>query len=144
MTTNTLPVPSTMDVLIGGFRAHLHGRTLPAPVAVTFHLLEGEVDVQPEGGLDLARKLGNVLLWAHTLADVTAEWTHTTTGRLHVSVRGRTTSGTRVHVYGGGDFTKCLGLVPLVRGEQEGVSLDELYALTSLLREGRQHEREVA
>jgi hypothetical protein len=143
MNTNTLPISSTLDLLIGGFRAHMHGRNLPAPVAVSFHPTDGEVDVQPEGGLDLARKLGNVLLWAATLADVTAEWAHNDAGRLFVSVRGRTTSGTRLHVYGGGHFTACLGLVPLAPGEEEGVSLDELYALACLLRDG-QHEREVA
>ncbi len=58
-------------------------------------------------------------------------------------MHGRATSGVRFLVYGGGDFAECLGLVPLDPGQREGVSLDELFALVCLLREG-QHEREVA
>jgi hypothetical protein len=129
MTTNMLPVPSTLDLLIGGFRAHAHGRSLPVPVLVAFRSGEGLVEVQPEGGLDLARSLGNVLLWAATLAEVTARWTHRPEGRLHVSIRGRGASGVRFLVYGGGEFAECLGLVQLASGQREGVSLDELYAL---------------
>lgn len=143
MTTNTTPVPSSLDLLFGGYRAHVHGRALPAPVHVTFDPTDAVIRVQPAGGLDLARKLGNVLLWATTLDEVTAEWTHTPSGRLHVSVHGRGVSGIRFHVYGGGEFANCLGLVPLDAGQSEGVSLDELYALVCLLRDG-QHEREVA
>jgi hypothetical protein len=112
-------------------------------VHVAFDPADAEIRVQPLGGLDLARKLGNVLLWAATLAEVTAEWTHTTSGRLHVSVHGRGASGVRFQIYGGGEFAKCLGLVQLTAGQHEGVSLDELYALACLLRDG-QHEREVA
>jgi len=134
---------STMDAVIGGFRAHLLGRPLPAPVAVTFHPRQGEVSVQPEGGLDVPLKLGNILLWAYTLTEVTAEWSHTETGRLHVSARGRTSGGVHIQVYGGCEFAECLGLVPLAVGESEGVSLDELYTLANLLREA-QHEREAA
>lgn len=144
MTTNTIATTSTIDSLIGGFRAHLLGRSLPAPVSVTFHPKDGEVMVMPEGGLDLPLKLSNLLLWAYTLAEVTAEWTHNQAGRLHVSVRGRTNGGVHIQVYSGGEFTDCLGLVQLDAGETEGVSLDELFTLVGLLREHGQHEREVA
>ena len=143
MNTHTQSVPSTLDLLFGGYRAHVHGRNLPAPVHVAFDPTDAEIRVQPLGGLDLARKLGNVLLWAATLAEVNAELTHTTSGRLHVSVHGRGASGVRFQIYGGGEFAKCLGLVQLAAGQHEGVSLDELYALVCLLRDG-QHEREVA
>ncbi|OLF17134.1 hypothetical protein BU204_13485 [Actinophytocola xanthii] len=85
--------------------------------------------------MDLARVLANLLLWAHTLAEVTAEWSHTTDHRLHVSVLGRATTGARFRVYGGGLFAYTLGLVDLDAGERDGVSLDELYALVCLLRE---------
>jgi hypothetical protein len=142
-----MPIPSTLDLLIGGYRAHVHGRSLPTPVHVAFLPGEGAIHVQPGGGLDLARKLGNLLLWATTLAEVTAEWSHTDSGRLHVSVHGRAASGVRFLVYGGGDFSTCLGLVSLAVGEFEGVSLDELYTLAGLLREAReaaQHERGAA
>jgi hypothetical protein len=143
MTKTTIVSTSTIDSLIGGFRSHLLGRPLPAPVAVTFHPTQGEVMVQPEGGLDLPVKLSNVLLWAYTLSEVTAEWTHSRAGRLHVSVRGRTSGGVHIQVYSGGEFTECCGLVPLAVGESEGASLDELYTLANLLREA-QHDREAA
>lgn len=138
-----LTTSSTIDSLIGGFRAHLLGRPLPAPVAVTLHPKTGDVAVLPEGGLDVPLHLGNILLWAYTLAEITAEWSHTESGRLHVSVHGRTTSGTHVKVYGGCEFTDCHGLISLKVGESEGMSLDELYTLVGLLREA-QHEREAA
>jgi hypothetical protein len=141
--TTTMPVPSTLDLLIGGYRAHMHGRALPTPVRVAFDPIDAEIEVQPAGGLDLAHKLGNVLLWAATLGEVTAEWSHTSSGRLHVSVHGRAASGVRLLIYGGGEFAKCLGLVKLAPGQRDGVSLDELYALVCLLRDG-QNEREVA
>jgi hypothetical protein len=143
MSTKTLVRASTVDALIGGFRAHLLGRPLPTPAAVTLHPYTGEVSVVPGGGLDVPVLLGNILLWAYTLVEVTAEWVHTESGRLHVSVWGRTSSGLLVHVYGGCRFAECLGLVQLGRGESEGVSLDELYTLAGLLREA-QHQRGVA
>lgn len=145
--STTLTTSSTMDSLIGGFRAHLLGRPLPAPAMVTFVPSSGEISIQPEGGLNFPLKLGNMLLWAYTLSDTTAKWTHTPTERVHVAVRGRTTNGVRIEVYAGSTFADCHGLVPLRPGESEGVSLDELYTLASLLRgvtRDAQHEREVA
>lgn len=143
MTTNTIATESTMDALIGAYRSHLLGRALPTPVAVTLYPTYREVLVQTGGGFDLAQKLGNLLLWAFTLTEVTVTWTHTDCGRLHVKTTGRIGSGVLVEVFSGGEFTDCLDLVPLKAGESEGVSLDELYTLANLLREA-QHEREVA
>ena len=147
MNNNTVTLVSTMDALVGAYRSHVLGRTLPAPFAMTFYSHDREIVVQPGGGLDLVAKLGNVLLWAYTLTEVTAAWWHTADGRLHVSVTGRASGGTRLEIYGGGEFTDCLGLVPLKPGESESVSLDELYTLVCLLREATrdaQHEREAA
>jgi hypothetical protein len=132
-----------MDSLFGRFRSHLLGRALPALASVSFYPGSGEVSVQPFGGPDLVGRLGNVLVWAFTLTEVTATWWHTTDDRLHVSINGRGAGGVRIHVYGGGPFAECCGLVSLAHDEREGVSLDELYTLLSLLRDG-QHEREVA
>lgn len=143
MSTNTLSVTSSMDTVLGRFRSHMLGRALPTPVTVTFYPTTGDVSVQPAGDLTLASKLGNVLVWAYTLVDVTASWWHTSDDALHVSITGRGAGGTRIKVYGGGPFAECCGLVTLAHGEKEGVSLDELYTLVSLLRDG-QHEREVA
>jgi hypothetical protein len=143
MTTTSLTTTSTVDSLLGAYRSHVLGRSLPGLAAL--HITPGtrEISIQPGGGTDLCTHLSNVLVWAHTMAEVTAEWWHTDSGSLHVSVTGRTAGGVRMKVYGGGAFTQTLGLVPLDQGQREGVSLDELYALACLLRDG-QHEQEVA
>lgn len=133
---------SILDMLMRAFRAHVHGRRLPAPVMVSFCPRKREVEVQPDGGTDLARNLGNVLLWGHTLGDVSATWWRTRSDNLHVSVRGRTSIGVRILVYGGGDFADCAGLVSLDPDQTDGVSLDELYALVCLLRENQQQDQQ--
>jgi hypothetical protein len=137
-TNNALTIASTVDTLIGGFRAHVLGRSLPAPAYVRLDVLGREVSVQPQGGVDLVTKLGNMLLWAHTLSEVSAEWWRTEEDRLHVTIRGRTAGGLRMEIHGGGTFDQCTGLVALGRDEHEGVSLDELYALVCLLREAQE------
>jgi hypothetical protein len=144
MNNNTVTTVSTMDSLIGVYRSHVLGRTLPTPFLVNFYSHNREIVVQAGGGLDPVTKLGNLLLWACTLADVTAKWKHTRDGRLHVSVTGRTSGGTKLEVYGGGEFTDCLGLIPLKAGEFENVSLDELYTLVGLLREAQQEAQQQA
>jgi hypothetical protein len=143
MNTNILSRTAAVGSMLSAFRAHVRDRVLPAPASLTFSGYVREIAVQPEGGADLVQHLGNVLLWAYTLVDVTASWWRTDEDRLHVSVRGRTAGGVRMKVYGGGSFSECRGLVDLARDESEGVSLDELYTLLNLLRDG-QHEREVA
>jgi hypothetical protein len=136
MTTNKiLTIASAVDSLIGGFRAHLLGRSLPAPAYVHLDVHSREVSVQPYHEPDVVGTLGNLLLWAHTLADVTANWRRTAEDRLHISVHGRTSGGLRMEVYSGVEFSDCVGLVRLDRGESESVSLDELYTLACLLRE---------
>lgn len=139
----TITVSSIVDSLIGAYRSHVLGHELPGPARVTFCPTGREIAVQAGGGTCLADRLGNLLAWAHTLAGATAVWSHTDTGRLHVKVTGRTRSGAALEVYGGGSFVECLGLVTLARGERDGVSLDELYALVGLLRDGL-HEWEAA
>ena len=143
MTKNSITTTSLVDSLIGAYRSHVLGRTLPGPVSLDFTLSNREIAVQPGGALDLRSRLGNLLVWAYTLDDVTATWWHTRHGALHVSITGRTAGGARMKVYGGGPFAHCLGLVRLAVDEREGVSLDELYTLLGLLRDG-QHDREAA
>jgi hypothetical protein len=144
MATTALTTASTLESLIGGLRSHLLTHTLPVPVVVTFYPTTSEISVQPEGTLDLASKLGNVLIWAHTLADVTATWQRTADNRLHVSVRGRSSGGAHIHVYGGEKFSPCLGLVPLGLGQSEEVSLDQLRTLVGLLREAQNDKKGAA
>jgi hypothetical protein len=143
MAKNTLTVASTVDSLIGAYRSHLLGRPLPAPVSVDFTPGPREIGVQVDSGPDLGACLAKLLVWAYTLTEVTAQWWHTPSRNLHVTVTGRTAGGARMRVYTGGTFTHCHGLVRLGVDMREGVSLDELYTLTSLLREA-QHEREAA
>lgn len=144
MPSNILATTSATGSLLSAFRAHVRGRVLPVPISLLFSGGgDREIVVQPEGALDLATQLGNVLLWAYTLSDVTAMWWRTDEDRLHVSIRGRTISGARMRVYGGGPFSDCLGLVPLGLDETDGLSIDELYLFVTQLRD-RQHEREVA
>lgn len=133
----------SIDTLIGAYRSHVLGRNLPNPASVVFSSTR-EIMVQPSGGLDLWSRLSGVLLWACTLNELTASWSHTPDDRLHVRITGRTAGGVPIVVYGGGSFDECCGLVPLGLDEREGVSLDELYALVSLLREHEQRYREVA
>jgi hypothetical protein len=138
MPSNILTTTSTTGSLLSAFRAHVRGRVLPAPISLLFDASGPEIAVQPEGTLDLATQLGNVLLWAYTLSDVTAKWWRTDGDRLHISIRGRTLSGARIRVYGGGHFSECLGLVALGPNETDGVSVDELYLFLSQLRENRE------
>ena len=79
--------------------------------------------------------LGELLLWAYTLGQVSARWWHTPGGRLHLSIDGRASTGVALKVYGGISFDHCAGLVRLTPGEAERVSLDEIYTLLGLLRE---------
>jgi hypothetical protein len=132
---------SAVGSLLGAFRAHVRGRVLPAPIVLSFDT--GEIAVQPEGTLNLAQQLGNILVWADTLSETTAKWWRTDGDRLHISVRGRTLSGARVRVYGGGHFSECLGLVQLAPDEADRLSVDELYHFLAQLHDA-QHEREVA
>jgi len=143
MANNTLTRTSTVDSLIGAYRSHVLGRSLPAPTAVDFVPGSREIGVQVGYGSDLGSCLANLLVWAYTLTDVTAQWWHTPSHNLHVTVTGRTANGARIRVYSGGEFSQCHGLIRLGPDQHDGVSLDELYTLAGLLREA-QHEREVA
>lgn len=137
MPSNILATTSATGSLLSAFRAHVRGRVLPAPISLLFDAGGREIAVQPEGSEDLATQLGNVLLWAYTLSEVTAKWWRTDGDRIHISVHGRTLSGAHIRVYGGGHFTECLGLVALAPNESDGVSIDELYLFLSQLREGK-------
>src|SRR5262249_22138045 len=94
--SKTLTTTSTVDALMGGYRSHVLGRPLPNPAAVHFDSYGPEVSVQPNGGPNSLLHLSNILVWACSLDDVTAEWWRTDDDRLHVTVRGRTGGGTRI------------------------------------------------
>src|SRR5690349_18131007 len=116
MTTKTLVASSTVESLMGAYRSHVFGRLLPAPVMLNVTPGLRVISVQP-GGTDVPSRLANVLVWAYTLADLTAQWWHTPDRWLHVSVTGRTSGGARMRVYAGGSFDAFHGLVPLAVNE---------------------------
>ena len=121
-----------LERLTKAFWAHLRAHpALPEPCSVTLDPWKPEVQVQAAPARAVAH-LGELLLWASTLHGVTAEWWHTDSGRLHITLRGRA-AGTRFYVYGGIPFDGCSELVRLDEDEQEGVSVDEIYTLRELL-----------
>lgn len=143
-TNNILALHAPIGALLRAFRTHVQDRYLPMPVVLGFDIRGREISVQPEGATNLALQLGNLLAWARTLTDVTAKWWRTDGDRLHISIRGRTTTGVALRVYGGGHFAECVGHVQLAPNEAAGVTVDALYAFLSWLHEESQHGQEVA
>ena len=137
MNKSALTTTSTVDQLIGAYRSHVLGRTLPAAVMLNITPALRVISVQPEG-TDLCSRLANVLVWAYTLTELTAQWWRTPDQWLQITVTGRAAGRARLRVYCGGPFDACRGLVPLAVNASEHVSLDELYALACLLREAQQ------
>ena len=126
--------PGELEKLTKAFWGHLRAHAaLPEPCSVTLDPWAPEVEVQVSHA-EAVVHLGELLLWVSTLDGVTAEWWHTDSERLHITLRGRA-AGTRFRVYGGIPFTGCSGLVRLDVGEHEGVSVDEIYTLRNLLAE---------
>src|SRR5256885_989640 len=125
-TNNALVIASTVDSLIGQFRSHLLGRSLPAPAYVHLEVSERRVAVQIDIGRNTSERLANLLLWAHTLDEVTAQWWRTTANSLHITIHGRTSNGLRMHLYIGVPFEETTDLVRLEPDVHESVSLDDL------------------
>ena len=98
---------------------------------------ERRVAVQIDLGRNSSERLASLLLWAHTLDEVTAEWWRTTANSLHITINGRTSGGLRMHLYMGVPFDETAELVRLEADEHEIVSLDDLYTLAGLLREAQ-------
>jgi len=113
------------------------GRSLPAPAYVHLEVSERRVAVQIDIGRNTSERLANLLLWAHTLDEVSAEWWRTSADSLHINVDGRTSSGLRMHLYMGVPFEETADLVRLEPDQHEIVSLDEVYTLAGLLREAQ-------
>jgi hypothetical protein len=98
---------TTVDVL-DAIRAHLAGFELPEPYSV--HA------VRAWSGLTVSMQLAchhlpeiatELLAWADTLTDVTAEaWRVPSGNSVHLSVIGRLPNGVAIRVYGGVAFTE--------------------------------------
>ncbi len=91
----------------------------------------------------LVDTLGNVLMWAYTLVEVTASWWHTTEGDLHCRGPMAVAPVTlRLSVFGAAPFDQCCGLVPLTPGHEEKASRSTSCTPShTLLREHMQHDR---
>jgi hypothetical protein len=118
-----------VDSLIGQFRAHLHGRSLPAPAYVELDITDQKATVHPRSGWDLATVLGSLLAWAGSLTDVTATWHRSSHDWLHLTIHGDTGSRLSLTVSECLPFGSCADRVQLDLGESRPVSLQELRAL---------------
>jgi hypothetical protein len=126
---------TTLATLIKALRAHLQDCPLPEPTTVSLELTLARITIHAGGGVDAVTHLGELLVWAYTLDQVSADWWHTPAGDLHITIEGRSATGIRFKVYGGIPFAQCADLVRLAPNASEGVSLDELYTLLGLLRD---------
>ena len=138
MSTPTNTSATKLVTLTEGWRALLTEYRLPEPAMVSLEPTVNQITIQAGGKQDPLDHLAELLLWAYTLEQVTAQWWHTRGGHLHLTIHGRTAAGMAVKVYGGIPFDSCAGLVPLATDESEGVSLDEIYTLLGLLRDHHQ------
>ena len=135
MTTPAKTKGTRLATLTEAWRALLTDCPLPEPALVSLEPTVNRITIQAGGRQDPLDHLAELLLWAYTLEQVTAQWWHTRDGNLHLTIHGRTTAGMAVKVYGAIPFTHCAGLIPLAVDESEGVSLDEIYTLLGLLRD---------
>jgi hypothetical protein len=133
-----------LTALTEAWRAFLRDCPLADPAMVSLEPTLYRISIQAGHHQDALDHLGELLLWAYTLDQVSAQWWHTPDGRLHLSIDGRASTGVALKVYGGIPFDHCAGLVQLTPGEAEGVSLDEIYTLLGLLREHHTTITEVA
>jgi hypothetical protein len=133
-----------LPALTEAWRAFLRDYPVAEPAVVNLEPTLYRISMQAGHHQNALDHLGELLLWAYTLDQVSAQWWHTPGGRLHVSIDGRAGTGVALKVYGAISFEHCAGLVQLSPGEAEGVSLDEIYTLLGLLREHHTTITEVA
>lgn len=138
MTTHPQTTNTRLAMLTEAWRALLTDCPLPEPALVSLEPTVNRITIQAGGGHDPLDHLAELLLWAYTLEQATAEWWHTRDGHLHLTIHGRTPAGVAMKVYGGIPLAHCVGLIPLGANESEGVSLDEIYTLLGLLRDHHQ------
>ena len=127
-----------LATLTEAWRALLKDCPLPEPAMVSLEPTIYRITIQAGSAQDPLDHLGELWLWSYALEQVTAEWWHTPSGHLHITIVGRTATGVALKAYGGIPFEHCAELVPLAPEESENVSLDEIYTLIGLLREHQQ------
>jgi hypothetical protein len=141
---NTHAASTRLTALTEAWRAFLRDYPSAKPAMVSLEPTHYRITIQAGHHQNALHLLGEQLLWAYTLDQVSARWWHTPSGSLHLSIDGRTSTGVALKVYGGIPFDHCADLVHLAVGESEGVSLDEIYTLLGLLREHHTTMTEVA
>ena len=141
---NTHAAGTPLTALTEAWRTFLHGCPLTEPAVVSLEPTLPRISIQAGHHHSALNHLGELLLWAYTLDQVSARWWHTPGGSLHISIDGRAGTGVALKVYGGIPVEHCAGLLQLTPGETEGVSLDEIYTLLGLLREHHTTILEVA
>jgi hypothetical protein len=130
---NTHAAGTRLTALTEAWRAFLRDCPLAEPAMVSLEPTHYRISIQAGHHQDALDHLGELLLWAYTLDQVSAQGWHAPGGRLHISIDGRASTGVALKVYGGIPFDHCAGLVQLTPGDSEGVSLDEIYTLLGLL-----------
>lgn len=104
---------NTQVDLLDLVRTHLAEFELPAlwSINITTAVIARKVSVQLDCD-ECPKVAGALLAWADTLSEVTAEvWQVPRGDSVHLSVIGRLSDGTKVHVYGGVPSTE-FDLVP--------------------------------
>lgn len=121
--------------MAAAIRDHVASVPQPEPACATLHPREWAADIQPRvHGADPATVIGTLLVWAHCMEGITADWWHTPEGSLHITITGRIPGGIRLKVYSAIEFTDTAGHVRLAAGQRESTSPDELYHLALALR----------
>ncbi len=133
-----------LTTLTEAWRAFLRDYPVAEPAIVNLEPTPYRISIQARHHHNALDHLGELLLWAYPLGQVSFRWWHTPDGSLHLSIDGHASTGVALKVYGGIPFDHCAGLVRLPVGEAEGVSLDEIYTLLGLLREHHTTTTEVA
>ncbi len=101
----------------------------PEPFSIDLHPGTFSISIQPGGVNDPVEVIGALLIWTHSLTGLHGDWWHTSAGQLHITLRGRGPSGTRVKVYSSFSYSLARRHVDLREGDQETVTPDELYRL---------------
>ncbi|MCU1685332.1 MAG: hypothetical protein JWQ81_6071 [Amycolatopsis sp.] len=138
MTTAVAPLGSIAKLATLAARL-VRDTPAPEPASVTLYPESFSISVQPAHTYDPVATIGALLIWTHRLTRLHADWWHTATGDLHITVVGRGPCGTRVHVYSSFAYRLARPHVLLHKGDTESVTPDELYRLAVELRTEKGH-----
>ncbi|WP_181770347.1 hypothetical protein [Amycolatopsis pittospori] len=99
----------------------------PEPASVCLTPGSSSISIQPDAGTDPVSVIGSLLIWTHCLTGLQCEWWHTSSGQLHMTLRGRGPAGSRVCVYDAFPYSLARKHLALRKGDHESVTPDELY-----------------